>query len=156
MFKLAGPRRKLMFMEPKERVGLGTVCNRMRLLTCRTASFDRVTGLLTKDFAARLSVPRKLTKTCATDPSYHEWVGVLQLNPRMVNIPGGVRTRRSKKNRTTTSFVRQDLYGIFAFSTRRHDAVCFVTCFLLVTMHDGCCLNVFHNKFTQHSMTNLR
>ena len=93
----AGPRKILMYVDIKERSRLGLLCKRLRIFTCDTSPFDKVTGILIKDFAARLSVPRKLTKTCASDPSYHEWVGVLQLNPRLVYIPKSVRNRRRKK-----------------------------------------------------------
>lgn len=78
---------------------------------------------LYKNQHTQLPVPRKLTKTCQTDPSYHEWVAVIQCNPRLYRIPLSMSRRRHIKYRKQRSEVRSDMYAFFCFSDRRHDAV---------------------------------
>ena len=88
-----------------------------------TKAFSLRTIKLAKDFAAKLSVPRKLTKTCQTDPSYNEWVGVIECDPRLYRIPISISRRRLKRSRSQRSEVRTKKYAFFAFSDRKHDAV---------------------------------
>ena len=90
----------------------------------KSNAFARSTVMMAKDFAAKLAVPRKLTKTCQTDPAYHEWVGVIECNPRLYRIPMSISRRKRKDfSRNQRSQVRSQKYAFFAFSDRKHDAV---------------------------------
>ena len=80
------------------------------------------TAILIKDFAACIDHDRKFNKTCSHPEKSHEWVGVYQCKPYLHRYTEEERAKRRKFS-TIKSVVRQHVFGICAFSKRKHDCV---------------------------------